>query len=83
MRSPLRMPQRGESFGYGADSLVDSGSGDGMPGAGCVLREDGALAVVGGDGEEDVVESFEIEHSGSTVSDAARRCKGRRRLHAA
>jgi hypothetical protein len=44
-----------------------------MPGAGCVLHEDGALAVVGGDGEKNVVKGFEIEHCGSTVSDAARR----------
>ena len=42
-----------------------------MPSTGCVLRKNGALAVVGGDGEKDVVEGFEIEHSGSTVSDTA------------
>jgi len=54
-----------------------------MPSTGCVLRKNGALAVVGGDGEKDVVEGFEIEHSGSTVSDAARRLQGAEALAAA
>ena len=64
-----------EGVGDVPDPLIDLGSGDRMPGAGCVLGEDGAVAVGCGGNEEDIVESLEIQHGGSTLSDAARRCK--------
>jgi hypothetical protein len=64
-----------ERGGYGADALIDLRRGKGLPVAGTILGQHGAIAASVRDGEEDVVKRLQLKHAPTNVSEEGARCK--------